>query len=143
MDAMYSAIQKRRGGGLLEEESMVEDEAPAPGEGQGGGLKGLVAALDQGQRQELLQLLVKDQGANDRSPEIEVEGAMGPGEEFELERESGETPMERGSHESEDEIMESMVSSADKSRADQGTKPRNLGERVKMDLAKKLKGKGK
>ena len=51
--------------------------------------------------------------------------------------------MEDDGHESEDEIMESMVSSADKSRADDDVKPRNLGERVKISLAKKLKGKGK
>ena len=81
MDAMYSAIKNRRSGGLLEEGAPEQGPAPKP-EAQGAGLKGLVSALDESQKAELLQLLVKEQGANDRAPMIEQEGEMGPGEEF-------------------------------------------------------------
>jgi hypothetical protein len=59
---------------------------------------------------------------------------MGPGEEAELEEMSL-----GGEHESESEIAESMIGSSDKMRAERGDQPRNLGERMKFDLAKKLK----
>ncbi len=142
MDAMHSAIKQRRNG--LLSDAPVEQAPTTPGEPGVGGSKpeemaGLVKMLSNDQKQMLLQMLAKDiQGVN--TAEIEQEGAPGPGEEMELAEYSMD---DEGGHESEEEIMESMISSADKSRASNGAKPRNLGERVKMNLASKLKDKKK
>lgn len=134
MDAMYSAIKNRRGG-LLD-----DSQAPEQDSASGISLESLAQALSPEQKSQLLALLVGSGGEQGKtappvqksSAEIE-KGAMGPGEEAELEESLG------GDHESEDEIAESMVASSDKMRSERGDKPRNLGERVKFDLAKKLK----
>jgi len=134
MDAMYSAIKNRRGGGLLDE----SEAAPEQADESGVGLEGLVKALSADQKSQLLALAVGNGGAKAQgalpqpkgASEIE-KGAMGPGEEAEIEESLG------GEHESEDDIAESMMSSSDKMRSARGDKPRNLGERMKFDLAKK------
>lgn len=140
MDGMYSAIKGRRGGLLSDQEEnahqMPQEESAPEG---GMDMKGLVQALSPDQKNQLLQLLVGGEKGGERSnvPAIE-KGAMGPGEEAELEEESlGE------GHESEDDIAEGMVASSDKMRSERGDQPRNLAERMKFDLAKKLKSKGK
>lgn len=141
MDGLASAIRGRRGGLMEEQEEMMTEEPSMGGPKQdGSGLKGLVDQLDPSQKSLLLKMLIKDSAANENAPKIET-GAMGPGEAMELEEFTSEFEPEEG-HESEEEIMESMVSSADKTRADRGTEPRNLGERVKVGLANKLKKKG-
>lgn len=137
MDGMYSAIKSRRGGLINDQEEnahQLPEEKP-----QGGGLnmESLVSALSAEQKSQLLSLLVggqKSEGA--KTPESIEEGGMGPGEEAEIKASLGE------GHESEDEIAEGMISSSDKMRAERGDKPRNLGERMKFDLASKQK-KGK
>lgn len=146
MDAMYSAIKGRRGGMLndMEENAHQTNDEPM-GESVPSGqpdMQGLVESLKPEQKQQLLAMLVKDQaqGPDESNPAAIQEGAMGKGEMAELEQ--GAMDDEDG-HESEEQIMESMVSSADSTRADQGATPRNLGERVKMNLATKLKNKGK
>ena len=142
MNGLGAAIRGRRGGGMLDEETVVQQ--PKVGGDSGAGstdeMKGLVASLDESQKSMLLKMLVKDQSASENAPNLE-RGGMGPGEEMGIEEFVSEFEPEEG-HESEDEIMESMISSADKTRADQGTKPRNLGERVNIGLANKLKKKG-
>ncbi len=138
MNPMYSAIKGRRGGLLNDvEENAHQPPAEAkPSEGSGLNMKSLVSALSDEQKSQLLSLLVSgdkpQEGASQDSVAIE-KGAMGPGEEAEIEESLGD------GHESEDEIAESMVASSDKLRAERGDKPRNLSERMKFDLAKKLK----
>ena len=139
MNSMLSAIKNRRGGLLNDHEEnahqMPEESAPQSG---GMNMKGLVEALSPEQKGELLKLLVS--GGEQAQPGMKSgdvasieKGGMGPGEESELAEMSGE------GQESEDEIAEGMISSSDKMRSERGDKPRNLGERVKFDLAKKLK----
>lgn len=148
MDPMMMALQKRKG--LLggdKQEAMVEEKAEAAPKK---GMAGLVDALSEDQKQQLLAMLVKDQAsgpAEAGDTESIAKGAPGPGEMEALADEAegegiGMADLGEG-HESEDEIAESMISSADKMRADKGVKPRNLGERVKVGLASKLKQKGK
>lgn len=137
MNGMLGAIKSRRGGLLGDDQEMGDSGYDSPQEPEGDDkLKGLVDALSEDQKAELLQLLVKDQSANEDAPAIE-KGKMGPGEEQELAQYAGDD--ENADHESEDEIAESMLSSADKMRADQGAKPSGLGQRMRMGLANKLK----
>lgn len=141
MDAMYSAIKGRRGGLLNDHEENAHQMPEEQGAPKGGGdMQGLVESLSPEQKSQLLALLVQEQAPEGEAKPNDAaaiqKGEMGPGEMAELDAEAGE------GHESEEEIMESMISSADKSRVDQGAKPRNLGERVKMSLASKLKKKG-
>ncbi len=145
MNGLMSAIKNRRGGGMLNEESAGEEmemsAAPkAPQQNEAQGLKALMGSLDDGQKQMLLKMLSADQKIT-TEPDAIQKGAKGPGETMELEEYVSENEPEEG-HESEDEIMESMISSADRTRVDRGIEPRNLGERVKMSLANKLKKKG-
>lgn len=134
MDGMYSAIKNRRGG-LLNDEEENAHQAPAEKKPmyKGSGMEGLVASLDDIQKMELLKLLSADMSEGGDTREIE-KGGMGPGEMAELEEEAG-------MGETEDEIAADMVSSADVTRAEQGTAPRNLGERARIEMAKKLKNK--
>lgn len=137
MDAMYSAIKSRRGGLLNDQEENAHQE---PMEAKPGGMDmaGLVDALSPEQKSELLALLVGGEQAPapaKAAPAIE-KGAMGPGEEAELSESLGD------GQESEGEIADSLLSSADSMRAVRGDKPRNLGERMKFDLAKKKQKKG-
>ena len=141
MNGMYSAIKGRRGG-LLEDEGggmgeMMEESAPP--QGAGVDMKSLVGALSQDQKMQLLKILVSSSGASpDQGKKLPIEeGGQSPGEEDDLEESLGE------GHESEDQIAESMIASSDKMRAGSGEKPRNLGERMKFNLASKLKNKGK
>lgn len=139
MDAMYSAIKGRRGGLLNDAEENAGQEMPQPApQKKDGDLKSLVSSLSDDQKMQLLGILMKDQGMGNTKVEIE-KGGMGPGEEAEL---ADESDLEGDEQESEEDIAESMLSSADKMRAAQGAKPRNLGERMKMNLASKLKKKG-
>jgi hypothetical protein len=138
MDGMYSAIKNRRGG-LLNDDEENAHQMPMEKKAMGkpsGEMQSLIAQLDDTQKMELLKLLSADVAAAD-SREIE-KGGMGPGEMMELAEEAGEV---EGMGETEDEIAADMVSSADMTRAEQNTKPRNLGERARIEMAKKLKTK--
>ena len=149
MDAMYSAIKSRRGGLLNDQEEnahqMPVDQAPKP---KADGLQTLVETLSDDQKTQLLSLLVKDQGAQasseGKSSPVDAKqiekGGMGPGEQQEVD-EMIDNDLGDG-HESEDQIANSMISSSDQMRSARGDSPRNLGERMKFDLAKKLKNKG-
>ncbi len=142
MDAMYSAIKGRRGGaGLMDDPQEEMDEVPAPPQKGGGmNMQSLVSALSDDQKSQLLSLLVagdKGQSPAPKDPMAIEKGGMGPGEESEIEDSLGD------GHESEDDLAESMISSSDKMRSANGDKPRNLSERMKFDLASKLKNKGK
>lgn len=144
MDGMLGAIKNKRGGLLNDQEENAHQPPQESKPSKGPDMQGLVQSLSDDQKNQLLSLLVKDQSQDQPDGQMDntqiQQGEMGPGEEAEL----GQEAMDDGSeHESEDQIMESMTSSADKGRVEQGANPRNLGERVKMNLAKKLKDKGK
>jgi hypothetical protein len=139
MDAMHSAIKGRRGGMLNEHE---ENAHQMPKESQGeGDMQGLVESLSDEQKAQLMGLLQQDMSEKPADGPALEKGSAGPGEEQEVAQMAMEDQGDE--HESEDEIMESMISSADKGRVEQDVKPRNLAERMKMNLASKLKGKGK
>jgi len=145
---MQSAIKGRRGSMLNDMEENAH-QLPDQKEQKPGGsadMQGLVQSLSDDQKSELMGILSQDMQPQKEVNAVSIQqGEMGPGEEAELAEYSAEGEQEdaHGGHESEDQIMESMISSADKGRVDQGAKPRNLGERVKMSLANKLKNKGK
>lgn len=138
MDPMLGALKARRKGtGLLDEES-PKMAADMKDEGKSD-LKEMVMSMSPEDKMALLQMLQSDMKAD---PMAIQKGGQSPGEKMEIEMAMNEEGMD-DDNESEDEIMESMISSADKTRAENGSKPRNLGERVKMNLASKLKSKGK
>jgi len=141
MDSMYSAIKGRRGGlmgGAGPEMVMMDEEASEPSQGAGMDMKSLVGALSDDQKMQLLKLLVGSSGGDKMAPKSPIEeGGQSPGEEDDLEASLGE------GHESEDEIAENLLASSDRSRSEAGDKPRNLSERMRFGLAKKLKNKGK
>lgn len=131
MDGMYSAIKARKsGGGLLNDHEENAHQMNGSGE-----MKDLVSQLTDEQKAELMGLLEAEEAPGPDARAIE-KGAMGPGERRELD-ESIESDSLGGDHESEEDIMRSMVSTSD----DMRDKPRNLGDRVRMEMSKKLKNK--
>ncbi len=140
MDGMLGAIKaKRNGSGLLNEEQPQKPSAE-----KSAGMGQLIDSLSDEQKQMLLKMLVQDVMPAD-TQKIEMGDGMGKGEKMEIEMESEEMDDPYGDYqqESEDEIAESMISSSDMAKADTTAKPRNLGERMRMSLASKLKKKGK
>lgn len=141
MDGMLGAIKaKRNGSGLMNEEPQAKPSAD-----QSAGMGQLIDSLSDEQKQALLKMLVQDVLPAD-TKKIEMGDGMGSGEKMEIEMESEgmeDDPYGDYKQESEDEIAESMISSSDMAKADTTAKPRNLGERMRMNLASKLKKKGK
>lgn len=128
MDGMYGAIKNRRGGLLNDKE---ENAQQMDG---GGEMKSLLSQLSDEQKSELMGLLEADMDQASADPRAIEKGAMGPGEREDL-AESVEAGELGGDHETEEDIMNSMVSTSDEMR----DKPRNLGDRVRMEMSKKLK----
>lgn len=138
MDGMHGALKQRRGG-LLND--MEENAHQMPEKEQSGEeMKSLVMSLSDDQKQELLGILEADVSQGPGDAMSIQRGGAGPGERIDVAMESDGYDL-GGDHESEEEIGESLMSSADKMRADQGVSGRNLGERVRINLAKKQKNK--
>lgn len=141
MDSMLSAIKQRRGGGR---QMGMGEEMPAQGasmqeQSAAPDMQGLVASLSPEQKQELLMLLSQPQqgeGIEKGAPSSEETAAINE------EMQAGESDAQAGSEQS-DEIAKSMLDRNSLEKAEAGTKPRGLGDRAKMYMAKKLKGKGK
>src|SRR5260221_357447 len=139
MDAMYSAIKSRRGGMMGGQQDNNAPQVPeGKPQGKSDGMQTLVAALSDDQKNQLLSILVKDQGSgkdsqskpNATDPNAIDKGGMGPGEQEETDEQSQNDNNNDlgGDHESEDQIAQSMISSSDQMRSGRGDSPRNLGE---------------
>jgi hypothetical protein len=157
MNPMFAAIKKRRGGGLMgdheashqSQHAMDNDIGQAMESGDGKDLHGLVASLSDGEKQKLKSLLDghKPNGIEKGEPSSDERGKIAE----RAKEEDAMHAMEDASaiHDDGDEgvdsdsIAASMIDHKAKSAIESGAKPRNLGERMKMGLAQKLKSKGK
>jgi len=102
-------------------------------------LKGLVSALSDDQKQELMGLLSGDESGGSDVSEI-AKGAPSDQERSKIDAKMSEEPSEE---DESDEIGMSMLSSADMAQAGVERPSRSLGDRVRMNMASKLKSKGK
>ncbi len=146
MDPMHAAIRKRKSGGMLGDHQASHESVHAD-VGDGKDLHGLVAGLSDHEKGRLQEILSKDasQGIAQGNPSTEEKGkiAQASAEENqenaleESQEASGQLPPDES-----DEIAKSMLDSRNL-RGTASDKPRNLGERMKMSLANKLKAKGK
>lgn len=136
MDAMLGAIKARKSKDVSPMEAPVEaapEAAPAQGQNV---LHALVMQLSPNQKQELMSLLAQSQNADVKGIE---KGEPSPTEQAAIAAEAeGE-----GDPEEVSEIGASMVDRQAERMAEGNAKPRNLGERARMNAAKKLKSKGK
>lgn len=139
MNPMAAAINKRRmGSDDQSPKGLMQDQAGSQPESEDGNvdLQGLVESLSDDQKAELMGVL--QDNMSDNSAQV-AKGDPSQAEKQEvLQRADGEGISEDES----DDIGASMLDSKYKSGAPE-MKPRNLGERVKMTIANKLKGKGK
>jgi hypothetical protein len=143
MSAMMDAIKQKRGGApALAIEAAPTDDG---GGDQNQDLKALVASLSDDQKSQLMDMLSQDAGDETSASDIE-KGAPSDEEHSKIAAKMADDSAEDdGDDDSSemDEIGKSMLSSSDIAQAGNGRQPRNLGERVRMNLAEKLKAKGK
>lgn len=139
MSAMLDALKQKRAGG------MNGPSQSSPMNDQGGDklqdLKALVDSLSPDQKEELQGLLAESaEGSEmgDGSNEMQIPNGAPSSDE----RSKVQAKMDGGSL-SEDDSDDIAASMTDRRYANENTQPRNLGERMKMSLASKLKGKGK
>jgi hypothetical protein len=137
MDAMRDALKQKRMS--YSPPPPAADPSPADGapEQEGSDLKDLVQSLSEDQKAELLGLLQKDAGQGESDSKVET-GAASDDESKAVDDEISEQDQGDDS----DDIAMSMLDSKAK-MGQEGVQPRNLGERVRMAMAQKLKGKGK
>ncbi len=139
MDAMHSAVKAKRFSqqkpGLMERESEPAEPMEQPEqETQGSGMSELVAKLSPEQKQELMTLLGGEQSENHSSSSVE-RGAPTSEEKARID-EKMKQPQE-----GDDSIDSVMVDSRDMNAPER--KPRGLGDRARLDAAKRLKAKGR
>lgn len=135
MDAMRDALKSKRSGGML--------MAEAGPEASGGGMSDLVQSLSDDQKRDLMQALVASSGSEGGTSPSDIEkGQPSDEERSKIEAKMGDEGPGVPEEESDDIAM-SMLDSKSKMPGAENAQPRNLGERVKLGLAAKLKGKGK
>lgn len=150
MDPMYGAIKKKRG--LMSEHENMDHPAQNMVEAKGAGkeepgkdLHGIVASLSDSEKHELKGMLSVDmsQSIIKGGPSSEERGKIAQ-ESSKQDQENSmadqDVPMQSADS---DEIAKSMLDSRHMGSNAPTGKPRNLGERMKMGLASKLKAKGK
>ncbi len=152
MNPMMAAIKKRKAGGLAVEgdhQDMGHDSAHSDDKQKD--LHGLVASLSDGEKHKLKSILSNDSG--DKSQAI-AKGGPSSQEDAKvksaIDDENNETALQEREEQApgapghdSDDIALSMLDSRHLGGNPPEGKPRNLGERMKMSLAAKLKGKGK
>lgn len=149
MDAMHAAVKsKRKAGapGLMdsEDEMGVAPEQAAP-EHEGSGMSELVSKLSPEQKEELMQLLSAESESGDEVSSVEIEKGMPSSDEkqkIEAKMAKEKPPEDGYDDETSDDIAMSMVDRRDANKPE-GFRPKNLGERARIGMAQKLKGKGK
>lgn len=154
MNPMMAAIRKRKSGGGQSpaagsdhegqghQAEHVDDQA-AP---HGKDLHGLVASLSDNEKHQLKTILSSDSGKNTSeiekgAPSSEEQGKIESAMSAENQTNALEEQDDKPSVQSDD-IGKSMLDSRDTGR-NPLEKPRNLGERMRMGIASKLKSKGK
>lgn len=151
MDPMHAAIKKRKGG-LIDHGSSGQDEVMPANSGHKPEVKdlhGLVASLNDHEKHQLKSILSNQDNSQSIAkggPSSDEKGKIGAAMNAEnmenAAEEASETPHEEAM-EGSDEIAKSMLDSRHMGSNPPTGKPRNLGERMKMNLASKLKAKGK
>lgn len=134
MDSMLAAVKAKRGMGQQDQGNPAMDLEGAAQEPSGSAMPDLIAQLSPEQKMELMELLAQDQAA---SQDVE-KGGPASGERSEIAQRIAEEPEEES-----DEVAMSMLDRNSLSKAEAGAKPSGLGDRARMDAAKKLKSKGK
>lgn len=153
MDPMHAAIKKRRGligdHQSMSHPSQHVDEQPADQPQGGKDLHGIVASLNDSEKSQLKNILSGDntQAIQKGGPSSEERGKiaqesskqnqMQDMEDMSDDRGNAVDPIDS------DEIAKSMLDSRHMGSNAPTGKPRNLGERMKMGIASKLKAKGK
>lgn len=154
MDPMYSAIKKKRGligdhQGSGHMSQHVSDDTNKSQDHGSKDLHGLVASLSDSEKHQLKGMLNSDntQAIMKGGPSSDEKGKIAQ----ESSKQDRENDMEQMSDDhgnavdpvDSDEIAKSMLDSRHMGSNAPTGKPRNLGERMKMGLASKLKAKGK
>lgn len=150
MDAMFAAIRKRQGKGVLNGDHMATHGSDHADVGGDKDLHGLVAGLSEDEKHTLKNILAKDSGdqqavaKGEPSSEEKSKIAARASEENAQNVLRDEDTVHDGtvSEDQSDEIAKSMLDNRNKS-GPMADKPRNLGDRMKQSLAGKLKMKGK
>lgn len=150
MNAMIAAIKKRKAGGDAVEgdhQDMVHGSEHADDKQKD--LHGFVASLSDGDKHQLKSILAKDGGGKNEQhiakggasteEQGKIQDAIGKENQNSDLEEAQEGKM---SPNDSDDIAKSMLDSRSLG-SNPITQPRNLGERMRMSLASKLKSKGK
>ena len=149
MNPMMAAIKKKRGGMQESDMSGVDESTAQPT--QGAGLHEFVAGLNDAQKAQLKGMLDKSSKAvteiQKGGPSSKEQAMIAEASSEENMRnaaidESDELEMNAGGEDKSDEIAMSMLDHKAKT-GNPDVKPLNLGDRMKMSLAQKLKSKGK
>lgn len=144
MNPMLSAIKAKRMS-KQDENTMMNKSPdmnnPSP---KGEGMMEFVQSLSDDQRKELMNLLAKgtmeiEAESESKSDEIEKGGPTPKERQLIDARSAEENAMDE---EGSGEIAASMLDRDSLRKAEQNVKPRGLGDRAKMAMAMKLKGKG-
>ena len=150
--AMIAAIQKKKAGTAKEGDHQDMGHPSEHADDKTKDLHGFVASLSEGDKHQLKGILAKDGGAGKNEQHIakggasteeqgKIQEAMAKGnQESDLE-EKEEHDGGMSAHDSDD-IAKSMLDSRSMG-SNPITQPRNLGERMRMNVASKLKSKGK
>ena len=149
MNSMLAAIQKRKHMGQEGDHAdMSHESGHTADQDKGADLHSFVSSLSEGQKHQLKTILENAKNTGQEiakgGPSTEEQGKI----KDNMAEENGETDLEatqeRGlSSDEHDEIGKSMLDSRYLGGNPPSHQPRNLGERVKMDIHKKLKEKGK
>lgn len=149
--AMIAAIQKKKAGTAKEGDHQDMGHPSQHADDKTKDLHGFVASLSEGDKHQLKGILAKDGGGKNEmaiakggastEEQGKIQEAMAKGnQESDLEeKQEHDTGM---SSNDSDDIAKSMLDSRS-TGSNPITQPRNLGERMRMGLASKLKSKGK
>ncbi len=148
--AMLSALKKKKQGQAVEGDHQDMVHSDVHSDDKSKDMHSLVKSLDEGQKSTLKTLLQADAADTSKiakgGPSTEEKGHI----QDAITKENGTNQLEESQEDSSgsavhdsDDIAKSMLDSKHLGDNPPVGKPRNLGERMKMSLAAKLKGKGK
>ncbi len=147
MNPMMAAIKKRKaGGGAQEGDHQDMGHGSLHADDKQKDLHGLVASLSPDEKHSLKTILNSDKGSQEIAKggaSTEEKGKIQAAMDEENSESALEEQNEQQPGQSSDDIALSMLDSRHTGANPPTEKPRNLGERMKMSLASKLKGKGK
>ncbi len=148
MSAMLAALKNKRAGQakMGDHQDMAHGSEHADDADKD--LHGLVASLDDGQKTKLKSILASH---GDKSTQIAKGGSSSEEDgkvKDAMDKENAETGLQEKQEQDlggadSDDLAKSMLDTKHLNGSTPSGPPRNLGERMKMSLAAKLKGKGK